>query len=114
MNNIELMLRHKMIHGDLSAYNILYWNGKATLIDFPQVTSLQDNRNARFILARDVERVCAYFDRQGVESDFEAIMERLWKQYGADSAGNPGSFADVSVAEEWLNQREEEEIEADK
>jgi RIO kinase 1 len=111
IDNIELMLRHEMIHGDLSAYNILYWNGKATLIDFPQVSSLQDNRNARFILARDVERVCTYFERQGVKTDFEDLMERLWGQYGADSAGNPGSFADVSVAEQWQNDREEKEIE---
>jgi RIO kinase 1 len=29
LRNIELMLAHGMIHGDLSAYNILYWEGKS-------------------------------------------------------------------------------------
>ena len=110
IKNIELMLRNGMIHGDLSAYNILYWNNKATLIDFPQVTNLKDNRNARFILERDIERVCAYFDRQGIDTDSEAIMERLWTRYGGDSAGNPGSFADKNIAEGWLNDLDKEEI----
>ena len=32
--NIELALKHGRIHGDLSAYNILYWQGAVTLIDF--------------------------------------------------------------------------------
>jgi RIO kinase 1 len=32
LRNIELMLSHRMIHGDLSAYNILYWQGNVTLM----------------------------------------------------------------------------------
>ena len=32
---VELMLAHDLIHGDLSAYNILYWEGSAVVIDFP-------------------------------------------------------------------------------
>src|SRR5688500_2115717 len=38
LRNIELLLQHGQIHGDLSAYNILYWQGSVVLIDFPQVT----------------------------------------------------------------------------
>ncbi|MBK8824714.1 MAG: hypothetical protein IPN58_19515 [Anaerolineales bacterium] len=43
IHNIDLMLTHKIIHGDLSAYNILYWNGEITLIDFPQVVFPESN-----------------------------------------------------------------------
>ena len=50
-----------MIHGDLSAFNILYWEGKVTLIDFPQVTLSESNHNAYRIFQRDVRRVCEYF-----------------------------------------------------
>ncbi|HMN28214.1 MAG TPA: RIO1 family regulatory kinase/ATPase, partial [Caldilineaceae bacterium] len=66
MRNIELMLQNGMIHGDLSAYNILYWEGKITLIDFPQVTMSASNPSAYMILTRDVQRVCEYFATQGL------------------------------------------------
>ena len=39
---------------DLSAYNILYWDGKITLIDFPQVVETSTNYSAAFILEREV------------------------------------------------------------
>ncbi len=46
LRNIEIMLQNNMIHGDLSAYNILYWEGEITLIDFPQVTDSKGNSRA--------------------------------------------------------------------
>jgi RIO kinase 1 len=70
-----------MIHGDLSAYNILYWEGEITLIDFPQVTDSRGNTHARDILARDVTRVCEYFADQGVDNDPQNILYHLWKRY---------------------------------
>src|SRR5689334_24691981 len=73
LRNIELLLQHGLIHGDLSAYNILYWQGSVVLIDFPQVTDIASNSKSDFILRRDVERVCAYFARQGVRCDADAI-----------------------------------------
>ena len=33
---IERMLYRDIVHGDLSSYNILVWDGEVTLIDFPQ------------------------------------------------------------------------------
>lgn len=81
IRNIELMLQHGMIHGDLSAYNILYWEGKVTLIDFPQVTLSEGNHNAYRIFLRDVQRVCDYFTTQGVECDARVLTETLWARY---------------------------------
>jgi len=81
MRNIELMLQHGMIHGDLSAYNILYWQGRVTLIDFPQVTLSEGNHNAYRIFQRDVQRVCDYFTTQGVECDAGALTETLWARH---------------------------------
>lgn len=82
MRNVELMLSQGMVHGDLSAYNVLYWEGAITLIDFPQVVSLDANREAYALLARDIVRVCAYFQRQGAGHAPEPIVEHLWGQYG--------------------------------
>lgn len=79
--NIELMIGNNLIHGDLSAYNILYWEGQATIIDFPQVSLANKNNNAWFILRRDIQRVCDYFASQGAPTDPEAIARRLWTTY---------------------------------
>lgn len=86
LRNIDLMLQHGLIHGDLSAYNILYWApegppGEITLIDFPQIVNLHTNTRAHFILRRDIQRVCEYFSQQGVECDPESIMDDIWSRY---------------------------------
>jgi RIO kinase 1 len=78
LRNVELLLQNGMIHGDLSAYNILYWEGKVTLIDFPQVTMSLTNPNAYAILRRDVQRVCEYFAGQGLAREPYPIADRLW------------------------------------
>ena len=83
LRNIELMLQHQLIHGDLSAYNMLYWDEKIRIIDFPQVVNSRTNPDARLILERDVTRVCDYFSRQGVICDPVTIAQDFWEQYVA-------------------------------
>jgi len=87
LRNIVLMLEAGLIHGDLSAFNILYWEGEITLIDFPQITDLHTNPDAYPILRRDVERTCQYFARQGVDCDAQALFERMWRRYGSVQPG---------------------------
>ncbi len=82
LHNIELMLANNRIHADLSAYNILYWEGAITLIDFPQAINPDENTNAYRIFTRDVTRVCEYFARQGVRSDPFSLARKLWQQRG--------------------------------
>ncbi|MBV9788387.1 MAG: hypothetical protein JOZ51_09450 [Chloroflexi bacterium] len=81
LRNIELMLMQGLIHGDLSAYNILYWEGNVTLIDFPQITYAATNSHAQEILRRDITRVCEYFRAQGVASQPHQIAADLWTRY---------------------------------
>jgi RIO kinase 1 len=78
LHNVELMLAHGRVHADLSAYNILYWQGEITLIDFPQSISPGENRNAYHIFERDLIRVCEYFARQGVAAEPRRLAARLW------------------------------------
>jgi len=82
LRNIELLLSQGLVHADLSAYNILYWEGAIYLIDFPQVIDIHINRSARAILARDIQRVCQYFQAQGVDCEPQAILGQLWERYG--------------------------------
>jgi RIO kinase 1 len=81
IHNIEIMLSANWIHGDLSAYNILYWEGEVTLIDFPQVSNAVGNSNARFILSRDVQRVCEYFALQGLSINARGLADHLWQRH---------------------------------
>jgi RIO kinase 1 len=81
VRNIDLLLQHELIHGDLSAFNILYWQGQITIIDFPQIVNLYANPKARFILERDVQRTCEYFGHQGLDIDANALTTELWRRY---------------------------------
>ncbi len=81
LHNIEVMLQHDRIHADLSAFNILYWDGDIVIIDFPQAIQPEANRSAYRIFERDVIRVCEYFQRQGVRSNPRALAAKLWEKY---------------------------------
>jgi RIO kinase 1 len=81
LKNVELMLQNDLIHADLSAYNILFMDGQITIIDFPQVVDPHNNRSAPAILARDIQRICEYFQAQGVECNAQAIYKGLWQRY---------------------------------
>jgi RIO kinase 1 len=81
MRNIELWLACDRVHGDLSAYNMLYWDGAITIIDFAQAVDPRYNPAVGDLLARDIARVCQYFTRCGVEADAAALASDLWLRY---------------------------------
>jgi RIO kinase 1 len=86
LRNIELMLAAQIVHGDLSAYNVLYWAGEIAIIDFPQVVDPRQNSEAGDIFRRDVERICQYFSRYGVSSQPARLARDLWARYAAAGA----------------------------
>jgi RIO kinase 1 len=75
---VETMLFVNVIHGDLSAYNVLVWEGRATVIDLPQAVDPRKNRHAFDLLERDVVRICEFFARHGVRSSPHEIATDLW------------------------------------
>lgn len=81
VHNIELMLANKIIHGDLSAHNILYWEEQITLIDFPQAVDPYVNPYAYGIFVRDVTRVCQYFERYGIHPAPEKLAAEIWAKH---------------------------------
>ena len=82
LQNVEIMLANQRIHGDLSAYNILYFEGEIHLIDFPQAVEPELNRNAFAIFQRDLLRLCEYFQAQGVTCDPRHLAKDLWQKHG--------------------------------
>jgi RIO kinase 1 len=82
IRNVDLLLSNGRIHGDLSAYNILYWDGDITLIDFPQVVPPDANPSAWNIFLRDVTRICQYFNSQGVKTNARKLASELWTSHG--------------------------------
>jgi RIO kinase 1 len=81
MRNVELFLACNRVHGDLSAFNMLYWRGRLAIIDFPQAVDPRVNRNAYALLRRDVENVCKGFARYGVKADAAALAAELWSRW---------------------------------
>jgi RIO kinase 1 len=82
LGDVEGMLDKHRIHGDLSPFNILYWEGRPRVIDFPQAVDARMNGNAYSLLCRDVENVCRFFGKMGVETpDPWKWATRLWDRY---------------------------------
>jgi RIO kinase 1 len=78
MSAVKLMLFHNVVHGDLSAYNILVWQGLITVIDLPQAVDPRKNRHAQTFLERDIDRVCEHFTKFGVTADAKLLADDLW------------------------------------
>ncbi len=52
-----------LVHADLSAFNVLVWDGQLWLIDFSHAVETRHPRAAEF-LRQDVEHLVAFFDRR--------------------------------------------------
>jgi RIO kinase 1 len=64
-------------HGDLSAYNLLWWEERLWFIDFPQAIDIAANLQGLDFLHRDVLNVCGWFERRGLDVDAEEVFADL-------------------------------------
>lgn len=81
MHNVQLMLAHHCVHADLSAYNVLYWQGGIKLIDFPQAADPRVNPQALVFLERDLRRLGDYFQPYGIRMNAREMALELWRRY---------------------------------
>jgi RIO kinase 1 len=81
MDEITLWLANDRIHGDLSPFNVLYWQGQATVIDFPQAVNPWDNPDSLFLLERDIRNLATYFQAYGVVADPTRMAQDLWYRF---------------------------------
>ncbi|MFW9787202.1 MAG: RIO1 family regulatory kinase/ATPase [Candidatus Thorarchaeota archaeon] len=71
-------------HGDLSAYNILWWMDMPWIIDVPQsepVNKWSNMNKVELFLRRDIENVLKYFGTYGIERDTEHILNVFLDAY---------------------------------
>lgn len=67
LKNVDLFLANRRVHADLSAYNLLYWDGRAVVIDFPQAVDPRYNDDAFDLLVRDLQNVNGFFAGHGAD-----------------------------------------------
>lgn len=76
-----------LVHGDLSTFNLLWWQDQAVLIDLPQAVEWERNRNAGELLERDVRSLCSSFKSFGVEQDPDLLLLDIRVEAGFPPSG---------------------------
>lgn len=76
----------KLVHGDLSPYNTLYFEDRAVLIDVAQAVSVEHPEAPR-LLQRDVANFAKFFARLGLEIEAREFYEAV----GGDTVGPPSA-----------------------
>jgi len=77
VDNIEtLYCKAKIVHADLSEYNIMVWREKPVFFDFGQAV-LRDHPNADFFLERDVRNIVSFFRKRGVDVEVRSVLARI-------------------------------------
>jgi RIO kinase 1 len=71
---LTVAVRHGVVHGDLSPYNLLVWHDRLYLIDFPQAVDPVLNPDGLNLLSRDVINTCAWFAKRGVAADASELL----------------------------------------
>ena len=74
------LARNGMVHGDLSAYNILAAGERLVVIDLPQVIDLVANPTGMDFLLRDCTNVCRWFRSRGLAVDEHDVFGELLAQ----------------------------------
>ena len=83
VRQVVRMLCCGLIHGDLSAYNVLVGPDGPVVIDFPQVVSAAGNNAARTMLLRDVNNLTASLGRWAPELLDTWFGEEMWALFEA-------------------------------
>lgn len=72
IDNVKIFLEVGIVHSDLSAYNILWFNNNPVIIDFPQAVDITQNPNTESLLKRDLDNVMSYFEKY-IEIDRDEV-----------------------------------------
>ncbi len=83
VRQVVRMLCAGLIHGDLSAYNVLVAPDGPVVIDFPQVVSAAGNNAARTMLLRDINNLTASLGAWAPELLDTWYGEEMWALFEA-------------------------------
>ncbi|MGI8522169.1 MAG: serine protein kinase RIO [Nocardioides sp.] len=75
--SLAAMVQEGVVHGDLSAYNILAAGERLVIIDLPQIVDLVGNPTGFDFLLRDCANVCGWFRSRGLAVDEQELFGDL-------------------------------------
>jgi RIO kinase 1 len=90
------------VHGDLSAYNILWWKDTPWIIDMPQASCVNpwsDMKQVVSLLRRDIINVLRYFKKYGISRDPDYIVDVFLSEYVPQNLRNYGEEVSQSFDE---------------
>jgi RIO kinase 1 len=76
-DSLATLVQAGLVHGDLSAYNILAAGPRLVIIDLPQVVDLVGNVNGMDYLLRDCANICGWFRGKGLDVDEQELFGEL-------------------------------------
>jgi RIO kinase 1 len=74
---LATMVQAGIVHGDLSAYNVLAAGPRLVIIDLPQIVDLVGNQNGVDYLMRDCANICGWFRGKGLDVDEQELFGEL-------------------------------------
>jgi serine/threonine-protein kinase RIO1 len=81
------------VHADLSAFNLLWWEEKLWLIDFPQAIDVTTNPHAFEYLHRDLTNIGGRFAPMASPSPSTSCSTSWWRSRAPTDGGTLDSRA---------------------
>ncbi|MBL7051981.1 MAG: serine protein kinase RIO [Nanoarchaeota archaeon] len=78
IKEVKKLKTARLVHSDISEYNVLNFKEKPVLIDFSHAVDLRYPNVERFV-KRDVKNMVRYFRRLGLKLDEEEEYEKTWQ-----------------------------------
>jgi RIO kinase 1 len=75
----KIYKKAEMVHGDISAYNVLIHRNKPYLIDLGQGVLLEHPNSDEF-LKRDIHNIVSYFKKFNIQADEKDIYDKITKK----------------------------------
>ncbi|HVZ42043.1 MAG TPA: RIO1 family regulatory kinase/ATPase [Candidatus Kapabacteria bacterium] len=88
VRNLAAIVACGCIHGDYSAFNLLWWERTLVVIDLPQLVHISESRHAARLLARDIHSLCTTFSRFNIPINRREITRTI---VGSDGGRLPSS-----------------------
>jgi RIO kinase 1 len=83
MRYVVRMLCEGLVHGDLSEFNVLVDDHGPVIIDLPQVVNAAANNHSEHLLARDINKITAYYGLFAPEILDTRYAKEIWALYEA-------------------------------
>ena len=84
---VTRLLELGVVHGDFSAYNLLWWQEQVVLIDVPQAVDVDSHPNAGDLFDRDIGSLCSSFRSLGIDENPQLLAMELRAQAGYPPSG---------------------------